>query len=122
MCDERGIGAAAASRDGQVSQRDRDDVAGREPDDRIRDHAGRIRRQVDQVIEVEPLAAANVEDREQVRWKPGKQRRDRGKGRTVVTALGVAAHEQAHRSRLGDHDPSSTRRSRKWVAHEMHGS
>ena len=116
---DRGRGRVAF---GQVGQRDRDDLAGRESDDGVGDHAGRVRRQVDQVVEVELLAAANVEDREQVRRQPGKQRRDRGEGRTVVAALGVAAHEQADRSRSGDHDPSSTRRSRKWVAHEMHGS
>ena len=40
---------------------------------------------------------------------------------TVVAPVGVAAHEQADGRRRRQHR-RSTRRSRKCVAHEMHGS
>ena len=110
----RRVPGASASGDGH-------DRARAQPDDRVDDDAGAAVGQLEQVLELELLAAADLEDGQQVRRQPGQQPGDRGQRRAVVAAIGVAADEQADGPR-GGHDRSSTRRSRKWVAHEMHGS
>ena len=112
-------GPGVARRD--VGQGDGHDGARARADGRVDDDAGAVVGQLEQVLELELLARPDLEVGQQVRRQPGQQTGHRGERRAVVTAVGVAADEQPDGTR-GGHDRSSTRRSRKWVAHEMHGS
>ena len=83
---------------------------------------GGVHRKLQQVLELELLAGPDVEPREEV-WRQGRQEPGHSREcRTIVPAFDVAADEEPDRSRHDHHRRSSTRRSRKWVAHEMHGS
>ncbi len=122
----RGVGRVAR----EIGERAADHGPGLGAGDRVDDDAGRVGRQVGEVVDAQLLAAAHLELGEQVA-RQGRQERGQGHDRgAVVAPVGVAAgHDPDGRGRQvrGHRTVSTTRsrsmrRSRKWVAHEMHGS
>ena len=123
-CDERGVnaGRSPSSPSGRRTIR-----PGLDARDRVDDQARRVGRQVDQVLDAQlrrsdgPRASASSSARQR-----RQQRRDGDRGRAVVAAVGVAAHDDPDRRIAAATPPSSAPssrvRSRKCVAHEMHGS
>lgn len=98
-------------------EREHDDGARLDSDGRIDEEAGRARRDVEKGIDVEPGRVPDLAPGEDLSGKSVQRERS---GR-VVAPLGLTAHDQPDRP-AADHRASSTVRSRKWVAHEMHGS
>ena len=109
---------------GQFVQRQLDDRARLDADDRVEDEARRARGQVDEVLDAQLQAAQDVQAREQVVRQGRHERRDRRGRDAVVAAIGIPADDDLDEG-LGEggrHGAASIVRSRKWVAHEMHGS
>jgi hypothetical protein len=90
--DERGVGPAAVSTSG--SELTGHDLARRHADDRVDDDARHPVRQVDEIVDLELLAAANLEEREQVRGEAGEEACDRGERRAVVATVRGPADKQ----------------------------
>lgn len=126
-------GGALAAPD-QALEREHDDGTRLDADRRVGEDAGRARWDVEERIDVERGRGSNLAQGEDIIGEAVQ--RDRS-GR-VVAPLGLAADDEPDQSdgsspagpasapgsgpAAGDHCASSTVRSRKWVAHEMHGS
>ena len=95
------------------------EAARRRAEGRVDDDARLSGRDVEQVVDTELPAMTDVrhiEDRL-------RQASDGRLPDSVIAAVGLTADEDADRvGRAGGHGIWSTRISRKWVAHEMHGS
>ncbi len=102
---------AAASR----LERQLDDLPRLDATDRIDDDARAVGERGDEVLGLELADAANPRV---CATRPRQPVGDREPG-TVVASGRVAADEDRPMRR---HDAASTVRSRKWAAHEMHGS
>jgi hypothetical protein len=125
-------GALAAPQ--QALEREHDDGTRLDPDRRVGEDAGRARGDVEEGIDVERRRGSDLAQGEDIIGQPVQ--RDRSS--RVVAPLGLAADDEPDPSDgsspalrapalgsglpAGDQCASSTVRSRKWVAHEMHGS
>src|SRR5579862_3103583 len=123
----RGPRADAPGMRRELGQRQRHDLARLDPHDRVEDQAGRPPRDVDEVGDVELLAAADLEALADVLVQGREDTGDGGERGAIVATVGGATDEESDGWRRHGHDASSwgwrsTERSRKWVAHEMHGS
>ena len=108
----------------ELAEGETDDGAGLDAGDGIEDQARDARGHVDEVLDAQLDAAPDLEPAEEGPRQRRKQRGDRRERDAIVAAIGIAAHHDpdGRIGRHGHHGAASTERSRKWVAHEMHGS